>query len=39
MSDHVCMLSLISFIAALGVLDVLALRYGVDSRRDRGRQL
>jgi hypothetical protein len=39
MSDHVRVFSLISFIAALGVLDVLALRYGADSRRDVGRQL
>jgi predicted outer membrane lipoprotein len=39
MSDHVRMFSLISLIAAFGVLDVLALRYGADSRRDRGRQL
>ena len=39
MSDHVCMFSLMTFIAALGVLDVLALRYGADSRRDVGRQL
>jgi hypothetical protein len=33
------MLSLIAFIAALGVLDVLALRHGADSRRDVGRQI
>jgi hypothetical protein len=33
------MLSLITFIAALGVLDVLALRHGADSRRDVGRQI
>jgi hypothetical protein len=33
------MLVLLSFMAALGVLDVLALRYGVDSRRDVGRQI
>jgi len=39
MSDHRSMFSLITFIAALGAVDVLALRYGADSRRDVGRQL
>jgi len=39
MSDHRTMISLITFIAALGAVDVLALRYGADSRRDVGRQL
>ena len=39
MSDHVCMFALITFMAALVVLDVLALRHGADSRRDVGRQL
>jgi hypothetical protein len=38
-SDTEDMLSLITFIAALGVLDVLALRHGADSRRDVGRQI
>jgi hypothetical protein len=33
------MISLIAFMAAIGVVDVLALRHGVDSRRDVGRQL
>jgi hypothetical protein len=33
------MISLITFMAALGALDVLALRHGADSRRDTGRQL
>jgi hypothetical protein len=33
------MFALITFIAALVVLDVLALRHGADSRRDVGRQL
>jgi hypothetical protein len=33
------MISLLSFMAALGVVAALALRYGVDSRRDTGRQL
>jgi hypothetical protein len=32
------MFSLITFVAAIGAVDVLALRYGVDSRRDE-RQL
>ena len=39
MSDHVRMFSLITGMAAFGALAVLALRYGVDSRRDVGRQL
>jgi hypothetical protein len=30
---------LLAFMAALVALDVLALRYGADSRRDAGRQL
>ena len=34
MSDHVLMISLLSVIAALGAVDVLALRYGADTRRD-----
>jgi hypothetical protein len=33
------MFSLITFMAALGVIGVLALRHGADSRRDVGRQL
>ena len=33
------MISLITFMAALAALDVLALRHGVDSRHDAGRQL
>jgi hypothetical protein len=33
------MLSLISFMAAIGAIDVLALKFGADSRRDSGRQL
>jgi hypothetical protein len=33
------MLTLIIFMVALVVVDVLALRHGVDSRRDVGRQL
>jgi hypothetical protein len=33
------MISLIALMAALGAVDVLALRHGVDSRRDVGRQL
>jgi hypothetical protein len=33
------MISLITFMAALGTLDVLALRYGADSRRDDGPKL
>jgi hypothetical protein len=33
------MISLITFMAALVALDVMALRHGVDSRRDVGRQL
>jgi hypothetical protein len=33
------MLSLITFMGALVVVDVLALRHGADSRRDVGRQL
>jgi hypothetical protein len=31
--------SLIAFMAALGALDVMALRHGADSRRDVGRRL
>jgi hypothetical protein len=38
-SDDENMISLISFMAALGTVAALALRYGVDSRRDVGRQL
>jgi hypothetical protein len=34
MSDHVGMFSLFSIMAAIGVVDVLALRYGADTRRD-----
>jgi hypothetical protein len=33
------MISLLAFMAALVALDVAALRHGVDSRRDVGRQL
>jgi hypothetical protein len=33
------MISLLSIMTAIGVVDVLALRYGTDSRRDVGRQL
>jgi hypothetical protein len=33
------MISLITFMAALGAIDVLALRHGVDSRRDDGPKL
>ena len=33
------MLSLITFMAVIGAVDALALRYGVDSRRDEGRKL
>jgi hypothetical protein len=33
------MLSLVSFIAVLGAVGALALRHGVDSRRDDGRKL
>jgi hypothetical protein len=32
------MFSLITFMAALGAVGALALRYGADSRRDAGRQ-
>jgi hypothetical protein len=39
MSDHVDMFSLLTFMAALGAVDVLAVRYGTDSRRDDGRKL
>ena len=34
MSDHVDMFSLFSLIAVIGAVDVLALRYGADTRRD-----
>jgi hypothetical protein len=33
------MISLLTFMAVIGAVDALALRYGVDSRRDAGRQL
>jgi hypothetical protein len=33
------MFSLLTLMAAIGAVDVLALRYGADSRRDSGRQL
>jgi hypothetical protein len=33
------MITLITFMAALVVVDILALRHGVDTRRDVGRQL
>jgi hypothetical protein len=33
------MFSLLIFMAVIGAVDVLALRYGVDSRRDDGRKL
>ena len=36
-SDTEDMFSLITFMAALGAIDVLALRHGADSRRDDGR--
>jgi len=39
MADDVDMISLLTLIATIGAVDVLALRYGVDSRRDAGRQL
>jgi hypothetical protein len=39
MADEEDMISLLTFMAALGALDVLALRHGADSRRDDGRQL
>jgi hypothetical protein len=32
------MLSLITIMAAIGAVDVLALRFGVDTRRDDGRK-
>jgi hypothetical protein len=38
-SDHVLMISLLSFMAVIAAVDALALRYGADSRRDGGRQL
>jgi hypothetical protein len=34
MSDHVGMFSLLSLVAVIGAVDVLALRYGADTRRD-----
>jgi hypothetical protein len=34
MSDHVVMFTVLSVIAAIGVFEVLAVRYGADSRRD-----
>jgi hypothetical protein len=34
MSDHLGMFSLFSIIAAFGAFEVLAFRYGADSRRD-----
>jgi hypothetical protein len=37
MSDTGYMISLITLMAALGALDVVALRHGADSRRDDGR--
>ena len=39
MSDNEDMISLLSFMAVIGVVAALALRYGADSRRDTGRQL
>jgi hypothetical protein len=39
MSDHGDMISLLSFMAVLSAVGGLALRFGVDSRRDTGRQL
>jgi len=39
MSNNGYMISLIAFMAALGAVGVLALRHGVDSRRDDGPQL
>jgi hypothetical protein len=38
-SDTGDMFSLLIFMAVIGAVDVLALRYGVDSRRDDGRKL
>jgi hypothetical protein len=38
-SDDEDMISLLIFMAAIGVVGALALRYGTDSRRDVGRQL
>jgi hypothetical protein len=38
-SHHGYMISLVTFMAALGAVGVLALRHGVDSRRDDGPQL
>jgi hypothetical protein len=38
-SDHGDMISLLTLMAAIGAVGVLALRYGADSRRDDGRQL
>ena len=32
MSDHVLMITLIAIAAAMGVVDVLAVKYGVDTR-------
>jgi hypothetical protein len=34
MPDHVPMLSLLSLMAVIGAVGVLALRYGADTRRD-----
>jgi hypothetical protein len=33
------MISLITFMAAIGAVDVLALRFGADSRHDDGKKL
>jgi hypothetical protein len=38
-ADNRDMLSLVTFMAALGVVGILAIRHGADSRRDVGRQL
>lgn len=37
MSDTAPMITLLSFMGILGAVDVLALRYGTDSRTDDGR--
>ena len=38
MADHVDMISLIAFMATIGAAGALAMRYGVDTRRDDGRK-
>jgi hypothetical protein len=39
MSDNEVMFSLLSFMAAIGAIGILAVKFGTDSRRDAGRQL